>query len=371
MARQVEGPWFRESKGTWYATVQGKSVSLRVRGENNKQQAVDAWHRLMANGSPGPARSNAPAPAETDKAEAVAPAVFNTAKVSAPAPAPIVQAVVDAFLTDAEARVTRGCHRNYVLFLTPFAQQFGQRLADSLTPSEVEAFARQPRKPAWSSTYQANCLAAITTAFRFALRERVIPTNPIPRLTRPPKRSRGASAVITPAEFRKLLAHADPLMRDYLTVLWHTGARPGEVASLTAEQVTAAKDGMLLLEQHKTAHKGHARLVVLAGAALSAVKARAKAVGTGLLFPGEQGQQLTAQAIGSRMRTICARAGLRRCVAYAFRHTYATQALANGVADATVAALLGHSSTAMLFKHYSHLTAQAKVMRDAAARVRG
>jgi integrase len=80
--------------------------------------------------------------------------------------------------------------------------------------------------------------------------------------------------------------------------------------------------------------------------------------------------KLTAQAIGSRMRTLCRRAGLRRLTVYGYRHSFATDVLANGVPDATVAALLGHSSTAMLHKHYSHLTARADVLRKAASMVR-
>ena len=56
--------------------------------------------------------------------------------------------------------------------------------------------------------------------------------------------------------------------------------------------------------------------------------------------------------------------------AYGYRHGYATEALAKGLPDAQVAALLGHSSTAMLHKHYSQLTAQAGVLRQAAAVVR-
>ena len=51
-------------------------------------------------------------------------------------------------------------------------------------------------------------------------------------------------------------------------------------------------------------------------------------------------------------------------------HSFAIDVLANGVPDATVAALLGHSSTAMLHKHYSHLTARADVLRKAASMVR-
>ena len=64
------------------------------------------------------------------------------------------------------------------------------------------------------------------------------------------------------------------------------------------------------------------------------------------------------------------RAGLK-AIAYGYRHTFATDALARGVPDAQVAELLGHSGTAMLHKHYSHLTARSQVLRDALGRVRG
>lgn len=57
--------------------------------------------------------------------------------------------------------------------------------------------------------------------------------------------------------------------------------------------------------------------------------------------------------------------------AYGYRHAFATEALAAGVPDAHVAALLGHTSTAMLHRHYSHLTHQAQAMRAALERVRG
>jgi integrase len=61
---------------------------------------------------------------------------------------------------------------------------------------------------------------------------------------------------------------------------------------------------------------------------------------------------------------------VKSCIAYGYRHTFATDALANGVPDAQVAALLGHSGTAMLHKHYAHLGARAKALRDALDKVR-
>lgn len=52
------------------------------------------------------------------------------------------------------------------------------------------------------------------------------------------------------------------------------------------------------------------------------------------------------------------------------RHTFATDAPTNGVPDAQVAALLGHSGTAMLHRHYAHLGAKAKSLRDVLDRIR-
>jgi integrase len=68
------------------------------------------------------------------------------------------------------------------------------------------------------------------------------------------------------------------------------------------------------------------------------------------------------------MNATCKRAGVK-AVAYGYRHTFATQALASGVPDAHVAALLGHSGTVMLHKHYSHLTSKATVLHEALASV--
>jgi integrase len=78
---------------------------------------------------------------------------------------------------------------------------------------------------------------------------------------------------------------------------------------------------------------------------------------------------MTPQSVTKRMARLCRKAGVK-AIAYGYRHTFATDALANGVPDAQVAALLGHSGTTMLHRHYSHLTEKANVLREAAAKVR-
>ena len=46
------------------------------------------------------------------------------------------------------------------------------------------------------------------------------------------------------------------------------------------------------------------------------------------------------------------------------------KAQGSDASDAQVSELLGHSGTAMLHKHYAHLTARSQALRDALGRVR-
>jgi hypothetical protein len=52
MARPSK-PWYRAGKYNWYVTLDGRKVSLQVRGEENEADAIQAWHWLFATGSPG------------------------------------------------------------------------------------------------------------------------------------------------------------------------------------------------------------------------------------------------------------------------------------------------------------------------------
>ena len=47
-------PWFRTSKGTWYARINGRMTSLGVQGKENRKAAYDAWHKRMSEASTPP-----------------------------------------------------------------------------------------------------------------------------------------------------------------------------------------------------------------------------------------------------------------------------------------------------------------------------
>jgi hypothetical protein len=117
MARSVEGPWFRASKDTWYATYDGRKRSLGVKGEKNGKAAQEAWHKLMAN---GPAVKPEPKPVAVTAGE-----------------------VVDGYLTHQEGRVKPETLRWLKRWLVPFKAKYGKRPAENIAPHELETWANR------------------------------------------------------------------------------------------------------------------------------------------------------------------------------------------------------------------------------------
>src|SRR4051812_13454742 len=127
MARQSK-PWFRNSKNTWYCTLEGRKVSLGVQGVGNEKEAISAWHRLMG----GMPLEAPPTPRK--------PTVEPQAEVKAVS----VESVITAFLADAKSRVIGETQRVWAQHLLPFAECYGKRGAESLTVTQAESFIRKP-----------------------------------------------------------------------------------------------------------------------------------------------------------------------------------------------------------------------------------
>jgi integrase len=175
--------------------------------------------------------------------------------------------------------------------------------------------------------------------------------------------------LVTPEEHAHLLEKATRAFGLFLRVLYATGARPGEVARITAENFDPDA-GLVRLRQHKTAHKGKVRVVYLPPETVALLSELARRYPSGPLLRNTRGEPWTGKALVKAMLAARGRAGIDRAICYGYRHTFATDALSQGVPDAQVAELLGHSGTAMLHRHYSHLTAKTKVLREALGRVR-
>jgi integrase/recombinase XerD len=339
-------PWFRSAENVWYATHNGRQVCLGVRGKGNEAAAWRAWELLRAGQSldPAPVTSPhvlpAPVPRET-------------------APSATVQNVIDAFLADAVDRVKSETLSLYRLFLTKFAKTHGAIPAAALTCPVAEAYSRRPN---WNDSTRSAFLATLARAFYYAERSRIIDRTPLIGLRKPPMASRAADAMVTGEQHAKLSVVAPPYFRQFLEMLYLTGCRPAEAAQLTAADIDwDAKTATV--RQHKTVRKGRRRVLYLPPNALAMLSELAVQRPDGTLFRNRIGRPWTRAAIGMAMRKAGKVAGLSGKIAYGYRHAFATDALANGLPDAHVAELLGHASTAMLHRHYSHLASRTPGLR--------
>jgi integrase len=212
-------------------------------------------------------------------------------------------------------------------------------------------------------------LRSVSACLGWANRNDMIPSNVAKKVPKPKSRSRSADAIIPEADHTKLMEAATPDFRIVLKVLHGTGCRPGEACRITTEAFHP-ESGCVVLTEHKADRTGTPRVVFLPPALVDILKAQAERFGKGQLLRSRKGVPWTGRSITQAMRRLKKKVGVK-AIAYGYRHTYATDALAGGVPDAQVAAILGHTSTAMLHKHYSHLTSRADVLRQAAAKVRG
>lgn len=166
------------------------------------------------------------------------------------------------------------------------------------------------------------------------------------------------------------MAAASPALGNVLLALHQTGARPGEVISVTAAEFYP-EQGLWVLDKHKTAHKGRQRIVYLTPEVTSLCKELAQRYPEGPLFRNAHGKPwYDSNYLAQRLRALHKRLGVQGVIPYGYRHGFATDALSRGVADAVVAELLGHSGTAMLHKHSAHLTARSQALREPLGRVR-
>lgn len=365
-------PWYRADRDMWYVTIGGRQVPLGVTGQQNEAAAGAAFESLLSTMAFPPAPpGQAPPPVPPDPP---------------PLPAgPTVRDLCDRFLASARRRQARGkiggpALVNYCLALTAFVEAFGPRPAGDFTTEagaeEVEDWAALPRqregKPdrPWSSSTQHNYLGVILGAFKLAgLRTHV---------RRPPKTSRGASDYLTDEQFGKVLALACKLggkarndLRELLTGLRESGARPSELARLTVEDVDWP-NACTRLAQHKTVrHTGKARIIHFNAAAMRILEAQRVRYGSGLLFRTAAGNAYRPGVLVRRVGIVAKRVGFRVTANGLGRHSFATKALVNGAPDSLVAELLGHKGTTMLTHHYAHLGQHAAELKEAAEKASG
>ena len=219
----------------------------------------------------------------------------------------------------------------------------------------------------WSVSTRRQAITCVKRVINWVYEEGRIPEVPegLRKLRRPKMGRR--DRVLAPDEHGALVANTDEAFGRFLLALRETGARPGEVRTVTAKHVDL-KRGVWVFEEHKTADKTQKpRAVCLTPAMLRLTADLMECHPTGPLFLNSRGKPWTVNAVRCRMRNLRRKLNLPSgTVAYSYRHTYATDGLERGVPIAEMAELLGHADIRMVSEHYGHLSQRVRHMRNAA-----
>ncbi len=333
MSQRLPQPWFRTGKDAWYVRIDGKLHRL-AKGKANRDAALKEWHRLMLERQQLPEESKS------------------------------VQTIADAYLARPEAESCKPNTRRIAqAFVRSFAERYGHLHAKDMRRAHLQAWLDQ--HPDWSDSTAWTAATFVIAAFNWAAKEDHLPFNPIKGFRKPSVASRGADCLVSPEVQQLLLERCTSRnLRTVSTVLRETGCRPGEVCAVTAADFNADQ-GLWIIRRHKTRHKGKQRLVLLTPTVITICKELATRYTDGPLFRTRLGTAWTPASLSESLRELRRRLGIQQPITpYSYRHSFATAHLERGAPEAHVAALLGHSNTTMLHRHYGHLDSKLQTLRQ-------
>jgi integrase len=289
---------------------------------------------------------------------------------------------------------TKEQYRN--LISSPMTPTLGELKIAGLTPVEVERWLvrldeyrvkvkNNPAGRPLSQSTKRTCYAVLALACDTAVRDGLLPDNPVRQAPRPAK-ARVAVPVLSAAEVDALLAAAakEPRWLPLTVLLANTGLRINEALTLKWADVDLDAARATILDAKTASGK---RTVPLVPSVVDALRTQRKwqaecrlKVGpgwqhTGLVFTGEGGAALDDHNCRRAQRRLLKAAGLPRERAFhTLRHSMATRLLGEGVPMPIVSALIGHASIRTTVDTYGHLdTAMSATDLDAvfqAARAR-
>lgn len=352
----------------FYFQFRGKKIPTGVADEADVAGAQAAMERIIGELIEKAAAGAARGVFERAAARPEPPPIIPN-PTPTPTDARTVASAVRDYLSHFDRKVAAGrgtakCRTDYGYALDRLAADLGHRPLGELEAEELERWADRPE---WSASTRCTYLGTVQTMLRH---HRV--SLPVKK---PHKESRGDTCILTDEQFATVLEDVERCrgprgdLADLLRILRETGARPQEVSRLTAADVDW-ENCCVRHRKHKTKAKtGRDRVIHFNAAAMGVLRAARLRHPEGFLFPTRSGRHYTPEVLVRRMLTVSKRVGFR-AIAYGLgRHSFATNALAQGIPDAIVAELLGHRGTAMLQFHYSHLGSQARVLKDAVERV--
>lgn len=244
---------------------------------------------------------------------------------------------------------------------------FGTRLLHTITKADVMGFraelAKMPGRK--GGTLGAARINKIMCFLRQILNEAAdrFEFTPAFRGIKPLKQKRTDVEPFTLEEVQKILDTVRPDYRDYLTVRFFTGLRTGEVNGLKWKHIDLERNLILVREtvvngQEEDGVKTDQSIrdIAMLPMVRQAIENRLKVRDPSCpwVFPTADGGPMDAHNFSNRVWYPLLRyLDLAPRRPYQTRHTAATLMLASGESPEWIAQIMGHSTTAMLFKVYS------------------
>jgi integrase len=290
---------------------------------------------------------------------------------------------------------------------------------EQLLPGHVYAWVDS--QAGWK-TSRRGAIVAVQRAFNWAAKTGKLRSlggrSPLAGMEKPAQGRR--ELVVSREQFDEALAPVkDQEFRDLLTASWETGARPNELYTVEASFLDADNARWIFPIRQSKGRKIQ-RVIYLTDAALEIARRLSARHRSGPLFRNTDGLAWNMSSVKCRFQNLRVALGRKkmehlglippkiprlkaaeradpdrrkaherrvlerrrqitqlarqygpRYNLYAFRHSFVTEALVQGLDAVTVSILVGHRDTTMISRHYAHLTDRHDHLREAAKRARG
>lgn len=322
-------PFFRQSRKRWYVLHDGRYVNLGP----DKAEAFKRFHKLAAG-------QTEPAPVTATVGE-----------------------IVTQFLEWTKAHRSKLTSDWYCQFLDGFKAMHGRLKVTAVKPYHVT---RWIDSKGYAGTTERRAVETVSRAFNWAVDEGVLPKNPLPRLKRPAATPR--ECYISPAQWKVVIAKANSLS-EYLEFARATGARPQEIRAIEKRHFDPVLKA-IVFPRDESKGKRQQRVISLSPTALAMVQRLVLKYPEGPIFRNTNGDPWNRHTLTTAFRRLTKRVGFK-VFAYSIRHTWATDALVNGVDPITVATLMGHKNLKMLMETYQKIQVRQDHIQAAVRRATG
>ena len=167
---------------------------------------------------------------------------------------------------------------------------------------------------------------------------------------------------LTKDQWPRLLAACSKSARPVIEFMLRTGARPQEASRV---EISQWHEDHFQIQATKAKGKKRARQILVPSTLIPLIESQIGDRTSGHVFLNSRGKPWCKSSFNCVFRRLKVKLGWPELCAYTMRHSFAADRVASGVHMEVVAKLLGHSTTAMVYKRYGHLDTQHELLRAA------